>query len=40
MHDAHKRDPQEIAEEAARVFSAEDRGTFFIGSELHGKTEP
>ncbi|MCW5770893.1 MAG: hotdog fold thioesterase [Rhodospirillaceae bacterium] len=28
------RDPQEIAEEAARVFSAEDRGTFFIGSEL------
>lgn len=34
MHDAVKRDPQEIAEEAARVFSAEDRGTFFIGSEL------
>src|SRR5690606_38519553 len=40
MHDAHKareagvRDAQEIAEEAARVFSAEDRGTFFIGTEL------
>lgn len=34
MHDAQKRDAQEIAEEAARVFSAEDRGTFFIGSEL------
>lgn len=40
MHDAHKareaggRDPQAVAEEAARVFSAEDRGTFFIGSEL------
>jgi acyl-CoA thioesterase len=34
MHDQVKRDPQAIAEEAARVFSAEDRGTFFIGSEL------
>jgi acyl-CoA thioesterase len=34
MHDTVKRDPQQIAEEAARVFSAEDRGTFFIGSEL------
>lgn len=34
MHDAHRRNPQEIAEEAARVFSAEDRGTFFIGAEL------
>src|SRR5512134_2686878 len=34
MHDTHKRDPQVIAEEAARVFSAEDRGTFFIGTEL------
>lgn len=34
MHDAVKRTPQQIAEEAARVFSAEDRGTFFIGSEL------
>jgi acyl-CoA thioesterase len=34
MHDTVKRDPQAIAEEAARIFSAEDRGTFFIGSEL------
>jgi acyl-CoA thioesterase len=34
MHDAAKRDPQAIAEDAARVFSAEDRGTFFIGTEL------
>jgi len=39
MHDAKAgaagdRDPQEIAEESARVFSAEDRGTFFIGTEL------
>jgi acyl-CoA thioesterase len=34
MHDAVKRTPQEIAEEAARIFAAEDRGTFFIGAEL------
>ena len=34
MHEKTPRDPQQIAEEAARVFSAEDRGTFFIGSEL------
>jgi acyl-CoA thioesterase len=39
MHDAKPReagvrDPQEIAEEAARIFSVQDRGTFFIGSEL------
>ena len=34
MHDGPKRDAQAIAEDAARVFSAEDRGTFFIGSEL------
>jgi len=31
---APARDPQAVADEAARVFSAEDRGTFFIGSEL------
>jgi acyl-CoA thioesterase len=29
-----RRDPQAIAEDSARVFSAHDRGTFFIGSEL------
>jgi acyl-CoA thioesterase len=40
MHDASKageagrRSPQEIAEDAARVFAAEDRGTSFIGAEL------
>ena len=34
MHDQVKRDPQQVAEEAARVFAAEDRGTFFIGAEL------
>jgi acyl-CoA thioesterase len=28
------RSPQEIAEQAARVFRAEDRGTAFIGAEL------
>lgn len=37
MHDGEAgapRDPQAVAEEAARIFTAEDRGTFFIGSEL------
>ena len=28
------RSPQEIAEAAARVFQAEDRGTTFIGAQL------
>jgi acyl-CoA thioesterase len=34
MHDAVKRTPQEIADDAARIFAAKDRGTFFIGAEL------
>jgi len=34
MHDGGKRSPQEIADAAARVFLAEDRGTTFIGAEL------
>ena len=28
------RDPQTIAEEAGRIFAAEDRGTLFLGAEL------
>ena len=37
MHDGEPKDsrsPQEIAETAARVFQAEDRGTTFIGAQL------
>ena len=37
MHDADRksgRDPQAIADEAGRIFSAEDRGTLFFGAEL------
>ena len=37
MHDGTPKDtrsPQEIAEAAARVFQAEDRGTTFIGAQL------
>lgn len=37
MHDGAPKDtrsPQEIAEAAARVFQAEDRGTTFIGAQL------
>ena len=37
MHDADRksgRDPQFIADEAGRIFSAEDSGTHFFGAEL------
>lgn len=38
MHDGDRKpvdgDPQAVAEAAARVFQAQDRGTFFIGAEL------